>query len=183
VGILSSDVGEGASTVATGLAVRLARGGTGPVLLTDACPDGGAVHRAFGLAASPGLGDVLAGAASEADAIAPSGIAGLDVLPAGKSDSGVPFAQHIAALGAAAAEWRKRYRFVVVDLPPLARTPAAARASAALDGAVLVVEAGRSPCEAFARTRDLIVKSGGRVLGAVLNKRRFPVPRWVYDRL
>ncbi len=183
VGVLGSDLGEGASTVAAGLAVRLARGGNGPVLLVDACRDEGAVHRAFGLAASPGLGEVLAGGASEADAIAPSGIAELDVLPAGEPDSGVPLAQEIGALEGATTEWRKRYRFVVVDLPPVAETPAAARAAAALDGAVIVVEAGRSRCEAFARTRELLVKSGGRVLGVVLNKRRFPIPRWVYDRL
>ncbi|MHC5053306.1 MAG: GumC family protein [Planctomycetota bacterium] len=183
VGVLGSDLGEGASTVAAGLAVRLARGGSGPVLLVDACLHGGAAHRAFGLVASPGLGDLLEGTATEEDVIARSGIAELDVLPAGDGESGVRLAQHIAALGRAMDVWRERYRFVVLDLPPVGQAPAAARAGAALDGAVLVVEAGRSRFEAFARTRDLLVKSGGRILGAVLNKRRFPVPQWVYDRI
>ncbi len=183
VGVLGSDLGEGASTVAAGLAVRLARGGNGPVLLVDASLDGGAVHRAFGLAPSPGLGDLLAGTASEDEAIARSGIDELDVLPAGGAEAGLQLARHTGALGRLTEIWRKRYRFVVLDLPPVGQSPSAARAAAPLDGVLLVVEAGRSRYEAFARTRDLLVRSGGRVLGVVLNKRRFPVPQWVYDRL
>jgi len=183
VGVLGSDLGEGASTVAAGLAVRLARGGNGPVLLVDASLHGGAVHRVFGLACSPGLGDLLAGVASDKDAITSSGIAELDVLPAGEGEAGVPVAQRIGALGRLMAGWRKRYRFVMLDMPPVWHTPALARAAASLDGIVLVVEAGRSRPEAFARTRGIIDKAGGRILGAVLNKRRFPIPQWVYDRI
>jgi capsular exopolysaccharide synthesis family protein len=183
VGILGSDLGEGASTVAAGLAVRLARGGNGPVLLVDASLHGGAVHRAFGLAASPGLGDLLLGTALDEDVIARSGISELDILPAGEAEPGVPLAHKIEELGRLITLWRERYRFVVLDLPPVGHTPAAARAAASLGGIVLVVEAGRSRLEAFARTRDLLVKSGGRILGVVLNKRRFPIPQWVYNRL
>ena len=57
------------------------------------------------------------------------------------------------------------------------------RSAALLDGAVLVVEAGRSRHESVERARQLLDKAKVRTVGVVLNKRRFPVPRWLYDRL
>jgi len=78
VGVLGSDLGEGASTVAAGLAVRLARGGNGPVLLVDASLHGGAVHRVFGLAPSPGLGDLLGGRGRRTGRAAPGDARGTD---------------------------------------------------------------------------------------------------------
>lgn len=53
----------------------------------------------------------------------------------------------------------------------------------ALDGIVLIVEAGKTKRDEILRAADLIQGAGGRLLGTVLNKRRYPIPSWLYRML
>jgi len=45
------------------------------------------------------------------------------------------------------------------------------------------VEAERSRWEVVQRTKELLVKSNANVLGVVINKRRFYIPKWLYRTL
>lgn len=49
-----------------------------------------------------------------------------------------------------------------------------------MDGSILVVEAERTRAPVTMEVKRLIQSNGGTVLGAVLNKRRFYIPSWVY---
>jgi Mrp family chromosome partitioning ATPase len=48
---------------------------------------------------------------------------------------------------------------------------------------VIVVEAGESRRDEILNAQRTIEASGGKFLGFVLNKRRYPVPGWLYKRL
>jgi Mrp family chromosome partitioning ATPase len=52
-----------------------------------------------------------------------------------------------------------------------------------VDGIVLVVEAGRTSKYQVERAAKLIEEAGGNFLGYVLNKRRYPIPGWLYRLL
>lgn len=52
-----------------------------------------------------------------------------------------------------------------------------------VDGVVLVVESERTRREVALQYKDRLEKSGAHILGVVLNKRRFHIPEWVYNRL
>jgi Mrp family chromosome partitioning ATPase len=52
-----------------------------------------------------------------------------------------------------------------------------------VDGVVLVIEAERVRTPVIERAVDTLQDCGANVLGAVLNKRRFPIPRFLYKRL
>jgi Mrp family chromosome partitioning ATPase len=45
------------------------------------------------------------------------------------------------------------------------------------------MEAGRTVREVAAETTEELRRTGIRVLGAVLNRRRFYVPDWIYRRV
>jgi capsular exopolysaccharide synthesis family protein len=66
-------------------------------------------------------------------------------------------------------ELRKRYKFIVIDSPPIMAATDAVILSALVDGVLLVVRSGETPKEAFTRTRELLNGVKSRVLGVVLN--------------
>ena len=88
---------------------------------------------------------------------------------------------------AATAVWLKQfmqtakeiYEFVFADFPPFSRTPECYSVAKLCDGVVFVLRAGEVRYPALnAQVFDL-EQLGIKVLGTVLNFRRFPIPRWL----
>lgn len=75
---------------------------------------------------------------------------------------------------------RKKFDLVLVDSPPLANSPDGIAIARRVDGVVLVLEAEKTRWPVAENLRDQILKSGGRILGVVLNKRRFYIPEAIY---
>ncbi|HOX05451.1 MAG TPA: Wzz/FepE/Etk N-terminal domain-containing protein [Planctomycetota bacterium] len=181
-GVLGPTGGEGASTVATNLAIKLAGSGDGPGLLVDCHLDRPAMHDMFDLPLSPGLGELISGRVADG-ALIRSPLPHLDVLTAGRTGRFLPMTQKLQALRLLLGEWKKRYRFVVLDLPPACGAGSAVRKASLLDGVVMVVQAERSRREIVERAWRLLTTAKIELLGLVLNQRRFPLPQWLYERL
>ena len=81
------------------------------------------------------------------------------------------------------AELRKEFNFVIVDAPPVTRYSDAIALGKLSDGVVLVLEAGATRREAARMAVRNLRFSRVQVLGVVLNKRTFPIPRSIYNRL
>lgn len=82
--------------------------------------------------------------------------------------------------------WRKlgeRAELVVADTPPLQVSPLSLAMAPTVDGVILLVEAERTRAEVARAARDMLLACGANILGVVLNKRRFHIPRRLYDRL
>jgi Mrp family chromosome partitioning ATPase len=79
------------------------------------------------------------------------------------------------------AELRRRFKFVVIDSPPIMAATDAVIISALTDGVLLVVRSGETPKEAFTRTRDLLAAVKGRLLGVVLNGVDSSAPDYYYS--
>lgn len=73
--------------------------------------------------------------------------------------------------------------WVLFDSPPLNSYNDAIPLAGKVDGIVLVAQAEKTRWEVVQDSKARLEKSGGRILGVVLNKRRFHIPRWVYRRL
>ncbi len=56
-------------------------------------------------------------------------------------------------------------------------------ASSDVDGAILFVEAEKTRWQVAKLMANEIYSQGGTVLGVVLNNRRFPIPKWLYNRI
>ena len=78
---------------------------------------------------------------------------------------------------------KRKYQTIVVDCPPLSGSSGALLLATKADGVVLVVEARRVRHEVLNRALAQIEETGARLLGVVLNKRRFPIPNFIYRLL
>lgn len=72
---------------------------------------------------------------------------------------------------------------VLIDCRSLRVSAEAAVLSASVDGVAVVVEAGQTRRDEIRNAQRTIENAGGKFLGFVLNKRRYPVPEWLYRRL
>jgi Mrp family chromosome partitioning ATPase len=80
-------------------------------------------------------------------------------------------------------ELRNSFDYVIVDAPPLNGGSAALMVGRHTDGLVIVLEAGSARREASIRAAEQVRAAGIPLLGAVLDKRTFPIPESLYRRL
>jgi succinoglycan biosynthesis transport protein ExoP len=80
-------------------------------------------------------------------------------------------------------ELRKEFDYVLIDAPSLTRYADATALGRLTDGLVLVLEANSTRKEAALRVMENLRAAQIPVLGAVLNKRTFPIPESLYQRL
>jgi len=79
--------------------------------------------------------------------------------------------------------FRTRFDLILMDSPSLGESSSAVRLSSASDGVVLVVEAGKTRWQVIRNQVREIQVNRGTVLGVVLNKRKYPIPEFIYKRL
>ena len=72
---------------------------------------------------------------------------------------------------------------ILIDCRSLKASSEAAMLSSSVDGVAVVVEAGQTRRDEILNAQRTIENAGGKFLGFVLNKRRYPVPEWLYRRL
>lgn len=72
---------------------------------------------------------------------------------------------------------------ILIDCRSLRVSSEAAVLSSSVDGVAVVVEAGQTRRDEIINAQRTIENAGGKFLGFVLNKRRYPVPEWLYKRL
>lgn len=76
-----------------------------------------------------------------------------------------------------------RFDFVILDLPPVLRTSDTALVAAAADGLLLVVMQRFLKREVIAHGVEKLEAKAVNVLGAVINRRTYDLPKVIYDRL
>ncbi|OHB63546.1 MAG: hypothetical protein A2Y77_03385 [Planctomycetes bacterium RBG_13_62_9] len=184
IGITSCSRQEGVSTVAANLASCLAEHGSGDVLLVDANAHHPSVHRIFRARLSPGLVDVLAATPdSGGNGAVVRRTTNLSVLTAGNSNGSSAKLFTAENLASFLQATKQDYHFTVVDMPALEEDSSMVRLAGSCDGVVLVVETERLRWEAVATAKQQLQRPNINILGVLLNKRRFPVPKWIYAAL
>jgi Mrp family chromosome partitioning ATPase len=81
------------------------------------------------------------------------------------------------------SELRKSFDYVMIDAPPINAYADATLLGRMADGLVMVLEASRTRRETAIRAQATLESAGIRIVGAVLNRRAFPIPGWLYRRL
>ena len=78
---------------------------------------------------------------------------------------------------------RARYRYSIIDCPALSASSDALSLAPHLDGIVVVVAANETHKSQIANVERQIQMVNGKILGFLLNKRKYMVPDWLYKRL
>lgn len=174
---------EGKTTAAANLAVTLAQLGDKTVLV-DADLRKPGVGRLLNLGAGKyaGLSSYLAGVSTlDLVTVPHPAIANLAAIPTGPLPPNPADLLSSHKLMEAIAELRTKYKFVVLDSPPIMAATDAVILSVQADGVLLVVRSGETPKEAFTRTRDLLTSVKCHLLGVVLNAVDSSAPDYYYS--
>lgn len=75
------------------------------------------------------------------------------------------------------------FSHTLIDCPSISSSYDASLLAPEVDGVILVVEADRTRKHQILRARQTIQMANGKLIGMVLNKRRFVVPEWFYRRM
>ena len=174
---------EGKTTAAVNLAVTLAQLGDRTLLMDSDLRKPG-VRRALNLTMGKeaGLSSYLAGVSSLDEVILPHpAINNLMALTTGPVPPSPADLLSSHRMHEAIAELRRRFKFIVIDSPPIMAATDAVILSALTDGVLLVVRSGETPKEAFTRTRDLLAAVKCRLLGVILNAVDSSAPDYYYS--
>jgi Mrp family chromosome partitioning ATPase len=78
------------------------------------------------------------------------------------------------------SELRKEFEFVLIDAPPLNTYADGTALGQLADGVVLVLEANCTRREVASRAAENLRAAQIPILGAILNKRTYPIPEMLY---
>jgi succinoglycan biosynthesis transport protein ExoP len=174
---------EGKTTAAVNLAVTLAQLGDRTLLMDSDLRKPG-IRRALNLTIGKevGLSSYLAGVSTLDEATIPhptiNNLVALTTGPVPPSPADLLSSHRMRE---AIVELRHRFKFIVIDSPPVMAATDAVILSALTDGVLLVVRSGETPKEAFTRTRDLLAAVKCRLLGVVLNAVDSSAPDYYYS--
>jgi Mrp family chromosome partitioning ATPase len=103
------------------------------------------------------------------------------VLPSGSPESAGAISSE--GLRSRMADLRNEFDYVLIDAPPANLYADAISLGRLSDGIILVLQSNTTRREAALKAKESFEAANVRLLGAVLNKRTFPIPQNLYDRL
>jgi capsular exopolysaccharide synthesis family protein len=174
---------EGKTTAAVNLAVTLAQLGD-KTLLVDGDLRKPGVSRALSMSGGKyaGLSSYLAGVSTlDLITVQHPTITNLSVIPTGPVPPNPADLLSSHRLSDMVLELRQRYKFVVIDSPPIMAATDAVILSVLADGVLMVVRSCQTPKEAFKRTCELLGSVKAHILGVVLNAVDSSSPDYYYS--
>lgn len=158
----------GKSTFALSLATIMAQIGK-KVVLVDNDLRKARLHHALQIDGSEGITSVLSGSVSLEQALKPTSIPGVTLLPCG------PIPQEPAELIMSdgyrklLTELQESFDVVIIDAPPVEPVTDSVQLAKMVDGTILVVRARKTRKDALRSTRDKLDAVGAPIAGVVLN--------------
>jgi capsular exopolysaccharide synthesis family protein len=162
--------GDGKTLVSANLAWVLTDNPDQNVLLVDADMRKPNQNRFFGVRQSPGLSELLRGQCSLEDAIHPTSMRNLMMMPAGRRPSRPSSLLSTRRLPEILETLKGRFTWIVFDTPPLLPVSDAAQIARHCLGLALVVRMGRTHRKLIERAQDLLAEQRLPVLGCILNE-------------
>ena len=78
---------------------------------------------------------------------------------------------------------RQTFDFIVLDGPPVFRASETRLIASKVDATILVIRSGITRKQIAYRAIQELETAGGKVLGTVLNRRKYYIPDWLYKWL
>lgn len=181
--ISGTESGNGCSWICSRMGEVLASQVSGSVCLVDANVRAPGLHREFGVSNHYGLTNALQGREPVRNFVTPLSRANLWVLTGGEEIEGSPTVLGSERMRSLLPELRREFDYVLIDAPPLRGGDDTIMLSRNAEGVVLILRANSSRRETARKAVQDLEAAGIRVLGAVLNRRTFPVPESIYKKL
>jgi capsular exopolysaccharide synthesis family protein len=173
--------GEGVSTILYYLSQLLSA--EKKTLLVDANFRNPKMHDLFGVNNQRGLSDLFLEKCEMEDCIQSVHAPSLDLLPSGPSASAAHWFLGASVARKFIVKCKSRYDIVLIDAPPLRESPDTAVLGSYTDGVVLVVRARKTKRDLLRYAQGLLDNAGARQVGVVLNRMKYWLPGFLYERL
>jgi succinoglycan biosynthesis transport protein ExoP len=177
------DQGNGCSRICAQTAEVLAANLSGTVCVIDANLRTPSMPEYFGVTNHRGLTDSLLQDGPVRNFAKQLRPANLWLLSCGALAADSPNLLRTEKLQARLTELRQQFDFMLIDVPALNQYADAAAVAKLCDGIIMVLEANSTRREAARKMTESLQATKTPILGAVLNKRTFPVPESLYRRL
>jgi capsular exopolysaccharide synthesis family protein len=177
------DSGAGCSSICAQVAEVLASHKTGKVCVVDANLRAPSLPELFGVSNHNGLTDALSKPGSIHDFAKVVRLDNLWLLSCGSRPSESLRLLNSENMKARVAELRREFDYVLIDSSPLNTYSDGVVLGQLADGLVMVLEANSTRRDAATRVAGTLRAAQVRILGAVLNKRTFPIPETLYNLL
>ena len=174
--------GDGCTWVCMNSALTLAAQNPGSLCIVDANLRSPSIHKQFGIENREGLSNALNQSGSIRNYVQQIAGSNLWVLPAGSAAHLQP-QMVFETLRVRLAELRAEFETVLIDAPPASLYSDAVQLGRLSDGVILVLQGNTTRRESALSVKESFDTANVRLLGAVLNKRTFPIPQKLYNRL
>lgn len=179
----SAMAGEGTTTIAANFAKILALQGGERVLVCEMNARRPAFSDVFSTNGESGITEYFTSGNGLAELVQRTEEDALGVLHVGHQDATVIQLHLNKVFPRLLAEALKNFDTVIVDAPPVLSAPETPPMAEFVDGVVLVVQSGKTKREAVVRAIDSIKNFNGKMLGVVLNRKRYYIPDFIYRRI
>jgi capsular exopolysaccharide synthesis family protein len=180
--VTSAGIQEGTSTVVANLGVYAAYGQAKKVLIIDANFHRPTLHKIFNVPDSPGFVDVLTQQATLEQAIKhvqPT----LSVLTAGKTTFNPLVFLDSPKTRETLEKLKSQFDLILIDCVNLSSTQEGCLLAPWVDKTILVISENQTRRPVALRALANFKEHNASILGAILNKRTYPIPKFVYERV
>jgi uncharacterized protein involved in exopolysaccharide biosynthesis/Mrp family chromosome partitioning ATPase len=178
IAVTSCQQGEGASSVASGLAGAMARNPRMRILLVDADTRRPSLHRTFGITGKLGLALLAADSSQNLEAVRSPQAENLLVVASESRGTSLAKILDSPDFPRLVAQWRGQYHHIIFDAPAIFEETASLRLATMADAVILVLKAESLPRGVARRAVELLRDAQAPLAGVVLNGLR-PLPSWV----
>ncbi len=179
----SSTHEEGTTTVAMNFARLLAMNSDERVLVIEMNTRTPSLFWRLGLKKPEGVTHFMSGGVPLSAVVQPAPGKDFDVIHAGEPEPARVQLNLEREFGRLVTEAHRSYDTVIVDAPPVVGSPETPPMSGAVDGVVLVVRCERTKREIVQRSIRVIEQMNGNALGVVLNRKKYYIPEFIYNRI
>jgi capsular exopolysaccharide synthesis family protein len=174
--IVASQHGEGATTTAALFASTLAKRKKLDVLLIEANFRTPALEQVFPIQRNGGFAELVDGRQGIETVVQATPQPNLFTITSGHYETSPANVLESPRLSEVIAKLHERFQFIVFDSAPVNIYTDALILAPRLDATVFVIEADRTRIDEVQRAKRQLERSGGKMLGALLNRRKNYVP-------
>jgi capsular exopolysaccharide synthesis family protein len=175
--------GTGTTTIALTLAKDIVSNSRKKVLLVDANLRTPILHKIFKIKPSVGISDLLSENGGTSFNFFKVGPGKLYLFPAGLSRNQKNGYFESQRFDQFLNHARKLFDYVIIDSAPVTRFQDSQSICSKVDGVIVVLSQGRTRRQVAIRIKQELEEAGARILGVVLNRRKYHIPDWLYKRL
>jgi len=184
IALTSSLHSEGKTVTALNLAFSMAQAVRKPrVLLVDADLRRGKISKYLGIKQRVGLSEVLKGQADLNDVVFHLDYENLAFVTSGDIPENPAELLSSDNFKAFLNDVRSKFDHIILDTPPIVAVTDSGIVGSQVDGAILVVQAGRTQRGIVKRAEELISQAHTKILGHVLTGIEYHLPEYLYRYL